>query len=73
MEFWIGFKIDQANVSGSDTPCETAPGVPQMVNPGGGLGCLKGWIIDRYDSPGPITPGPIDPGDPVTTGIVLIE
>ena len=23
---WIGFKIDQANVSGSDTPCETAPG-----------------------------------------------
>ena len=73
MEFWIGFKIDQANVSGSDTPCETAPGTPQMVNPGGGLGCLKGWIIDRYDSPGPITPGPIDPGDPVTTGIVLIE
>lgn len=73
MVFWIGFKIDQANVSGSDTPCETAPGVPQMVNPGGGLGCLKGWIIDRYDSPGPVTPGPIDPGDPVTTGVVLIE
>ncbi len=73
MTFWIGFKIDQANTSGSDTPCETAPGTPQMVNPGGGVGCLKGWIIDRYDSPGSVELGPIDPGDPVTTGIVLIE
>ena len=44
-----------------------------MVNPGGGVGCLKGWIIDRYDSPGAIELGPINPGDPVTTGIVLIE
>ena len=73
MNFWIGFKLDEANTSGSDTPCETAPGQPMMVNPGGGLGCLKGWIIDRYDSPGAIVLGPIDPSDPVTTGIVLIE
>jgi hypothetical protein len=73
MNFWIGFKLDEANTSGSDTPCESDPGTPKMVNPGGGLGCLKGWIIDRYDSPGSIELGPINPGDPVTTGIVLIE
>lgn len=73
MSFWIGFKIDQANVSGSDASCQAPPGQPQMLNPGGGLGCLKGWIIDRYDSPGAIVLGPINPGDPVTTGIVLIE
>jgi hypothetical protein len=73
MNFWIGFKLDDANTSGSDTSCETAPGTPRMVNPGGGLGCLKGWIVDRYDSPGAIELGPINPGDPVTTGIVLIE
>ena len=73
IEFWIGFKFDQANVQGSDVPCETLPGTPVLDDASGGLGCLKGWIIDRYDSPGPITPGPIDPGDPVTTGVVLIE
>ena len=72
-EFWVGFKLDMANVNGSGAPCETGPGVPVLEGAGGGVGCLKGWIIDRYDSPGPISPGEIDPGDPVTTGIVLIE
>lgn len=73
IEFWIGFKFDQANVQGGDVPCETPPGTPVLDDPQGLIGCLKGWIIDRYDSPGPITPGVINPGDPVTTGVVLIE
>jgi hypothetical protein len=73
MTFWIGFKFDQANVSGSDAPCEAGPGKPVMINPGGGVGCLKGWIIERYDSPGPLQLGPILPGAPATTGITYIE
>ena len=39
----------------------------------GGRPQACGWIIDRYDSPGPISPGDVDAGDPVTTGVVLIE
>jgi len=73
MVFWVGFKIDQAHVSGSDIACEQPDGAPQLINPGGGVGCLKGWILDRFDAPGSVEIGPIDPGDPVTTIVALIE
>jgi hypothetical protein len=71
--FWIAFKFDQAHVSGSDAECEQEPGAPIMINPGGGVGCLKGWIQNRFDAPGEVQTGPINPGDPVTTLVVLIE
>lgn len=73
MLFWIGFKIDQAHVSGSDNECQQAPGQPQIVNPGGNLGCLKGWIIGRFEAPSTVQIGQIDPGDPVPTFVILIE
>jgi hypothetical protein len=73
VKFWIGFKFDEANVSGSDTSCQDPPGTPQIVNPGGGLGCLKGWIVARYDAPGSIGIGIIDPDFAGDIGITLIE
>lgn len=73
VKFWIGFKFDEANVSGSDTSCQNAPGQPEVVNPGGGLGCLKGWIVARYDAPGSIGIGLIDPTFEGDIGVTLIE
>jgi hypothetical protein len=73
VKFWIGFRMDEANVSGSDTSCQEYPGTPQIVNPGGGLGCLKGWIVARYDAPGSIGVGIITPGEAGDIGVVLIE
>ena len=73
MLFWIGFKIDQAHVSGSDNECQQAPGQPQIVNPGGNLGCLKGWIVGRFEAPSTVQIGDINPGDPVPTYVVLVE
>ena len=34
-----------------------------MVNPGGGVGCLKGWIVARFEAPSTVQIGQIDPGD----------
>ena len=73
MKFWIGFKIDQAHVSGSDAACQDPPGSPQIVSPGGGLGCLKGWIVDRFNAPGSIGIGLITPTFQGDIGITLIE
>lgn len=71
--FWIGFKFDQAHVSGSDNECEQPDGAPQMVNPGGGVGCLKGWIVSRFDAPSSVKIGPIDQTTLATTFVVLVE
>ena len=73
MLFWIAFKFDQAHVSGSDNECEQPQGTPQMVNPGGGVGCLKGWIVGRFDAPSSVIIGPINQGDPVRTSVTLVE
>jgi hypothetical protein len=73
IRFWIGFKIDQAHVSGSDNECQQAPGQPQIVNPGGNLGCLKGWIIGRFEAPSTVQIGQISQGAPVPTFVILIE
>ena len=73
VKFWIGFKFDEANVSGSDASCQDPPGRPEIVNPGGGLGCLKGWIVARYDAPGSIGIGLITPTFEGPIGITLIE
>ena len=73
VKFWIGFKFDEANVSGSDTSCQNPPGTPEVVNPGGGLGCLKGWIVARYDAPGSIGIGLITPTFEGDIGVTLIE
>ena len=73
VKFWIGFKMDEANVSGSDTNCQNGPGTPEVENPGGGLGCLKGWIVARYDAPGSIGIGIITPTFEGDIGVALIE
>jgi len=72
---WLGFKLDQAHTKGGDDECTEAPGTPVLVQPDppGKVGCLKGWFVDINTGPGPITIGDIDPGDPVSTGILLIE
>jgi len=69
---WAGFKLDGAFVGGSDPECDQAPGSPPAGG-NGATGCLKGWFVDLVGSPGPITVGPITPGEPVTTGIMLVN
>ncbi|HJT64737.1 MAG TPA: Tad domain-containing protein [Candidatus Limnocylindria bacterium] len=71
--YWIGFKIDQANVQGGDNECSQAPGTPLLVGQGGQVGCLKGWFVDRFDAPGPIVIGPIAPGSNVPMTVTLIN
>ena len=73
MNFWIGFKIDEAHVTGADNECEELEGAPLMEDASGGLGCLKGWIVSRFDAPSTVQVGPITPGLPVTTLVVLID
>ena len=70
--YWAGFKLDNAFVGGDDDECDDGPGSPPAGG-NGATGCLKGWFVDLVESPGPITIGPINPGDPVTTGIMLVN
>ena len=70
--YWAGFKLDNAFVGGNDDECDDGPGSPPAGG-NGATGCLKGWFVDLVESPGPITIGPINPGDPVTTGIMLVN
>jgi hypothetical protein len=43
------------------------------VGQGGGVGCLKGWFVDQFDAPGPISIGPIAPGSRVPMTVTLIN
>ncbi|MDQ2673262.1 MAG: Tad domain-containing protein [Chloroflexota bacterium] len=70
--YWAGFKLDNAFVGGSDPECDQTPGSPPAGG-NGATGCLKGWFVDLVGSPGPITMGPITPGEPVTTGVMLVN
>jgi hypothetical protein len=73
--FWIGFKIDQANVNGGDVECRQSPGTPVLVSPTppGKVGCLKGWFVEMVPGPGSVSTGQLNPGDAKMTGILLIE
>jgi hypothetical protein len=68
----VGFKLDGAFVQGADPQCNQAPGAPLSGRPGG-VGCLKGWFVSLIAAPGPLGVGAISPGDPVSTGILLIN
>ena len=70
--YWVGFKLDGAFTGGNDPECDQAPGSP-FAGGNGATGCLKGWFVELVPAPGPISVGQINPGDPVTTGILLIE
>lgn len=73
--FWVGFKLNEAYVSGGDPECQAGPGAPVLVGPlpPGKVGCLKGWFVDRYDAPGPIGLASITPGQNVAMAILLID
>ena len=71
--YWVGFKIDQANVQGGDNECSQAPGTPQLQGQGGGVGCLKGWFVNKFDVPGPVSIGPINPGSAAPMTVTLIN
>lgn len=71
--FWVGFVLDEAHVQGGDAECEQPAGTPQLVNPGGGVGCLKGWFVQRHAPPTDVGIGDINPGDDLDIGVVLIN
>ena len=71
--FWVAFVLDEAHVQGSDNECEDPPGNPQLVNPDGLLGCLKGWFVERIGPPDSVSIGDVNPGDEVDLGVTLIN
>jgi hypothetical protein len=71
--YWVGFKIDEAHVQGGDDECSEPEGTPQLQGQGGGVGCLKGWFVDRFDSPGPVQLLPITPGANSPMMVTLIN
>lgn len=71
--FWVAFVLDEAYVQGNDNECEDAPGAPQLVNPSGLTGCLKGWFVERIGPPDSVSIGDVNPGDEVDLGITLIN
>lgn len=70
--YGVGFKLDGAFTSGNDQECNEAPGNPPAGG-NGATGCLKGWFVALLPSPGPLSIGDINPGDPVGTGVLLIN
>lgn len=71
--FWVVFVLDEAHVQGSDDACQDPPGTPQLDNPSGVLGCLKGWFVERIGPPDSVSIGDVNPGDDVDLGIALIN
>jgi hypothetical protein len=73
VQFWIGFILDEAHVQGADQECEEEPGTPQLVNPGGEVSCLKGWLVQKIGHPDDVSIGDVDPGDEAQLGITLVN
>jgi Putative Flp pilus-assembly TadE/G-like len=71
--FWVAFVLDEAFVQGSDNECEELPGAPQLDNPSGLTGCLKGWFVQRIGPPDAVSIGDVNPGDEVDLGVTLIN
>jgi hypothetical protein len=71
--FWVGFVLDEAHVQGGDSECEDPPGTPQLENPGGAVGCIKGWFVERLAPPTDVGIGDINPGDDIDIAVVLIN
>jgi hypothetical protein len=70
--YWGGFKLDGAFTGGNDPECDLPPGEPPAGG-NGATGCLKGWFVQQVPAGGSIGVAPINPGDPLATGILLIE
>jgi hypothetical protein len=71
--FWVGFVLDEAHVQGGDIECEQPEGTPQLDNPGGQVGCLKGWFVRRVAPPTDVGIGDVNPGDDTDIAVVLIN
>lgn len=73
--YWIGFKLDGAFTGGNDPECAAPPGSPELDNPDppGKVGCLKGWFVDQFAAPGPITIRSIGTGDDALLTVTLIN
>jgi hypothetical protein len=71
--YWIGFKLDEAQVQGGDNECSQPEGTPQLQGQGGKVGCLKGWFVAQFDEPGPVNLVPIAPGADVPMSVTLIN
>jgi hypothetical protein len=71
--FWVGFIIDEAHVQGGDNECEELEGTPLLDNPGGQVGCIKGWFVARHAPPTDVGIGDINPGDDTDIAVVLIN
>lgn len=73
--YWIGFKLDGAFTGGNDPECGDPPGSPEIDNPDppGKVGCLKGWFVDQFAAPGPISIRPIGVGDDGLLTVTLIN
>ena len=55
------------------TSASRPPGNPQLVNPSGLTGCLKGWFVERIGPPDAVSIGDVNPGDEVDLGMTLIN
>jgi hypothetical protein len=73
--YWIGFKLDGAFTGGNDPECGDPPGSPEIDNPDppGKVGCLKGWFVEQFAAPGPISIRPSGPGDDGLLTVTLIN
>jgi len=72
IRYFVGFMIDQAYVSGSNTAaCNSGPGQP-YISGNGASGCFKGWFVKQILQ-GPVSAGASGPQDPSDIGIQLIR
>jgi hypothetical protein len=72
--YWVGFKVDQVYVQGSNVAeCNSPPGYPSGVAGSGATSCLKGWFVERYDAPGAMDTRDLTPGELTPMGILLVE
>lgn len=68
----VGFKLDGAFTSGADPQCNEPPGGPAAMG-NGATSCLKGWFVALISAPSPLGVADIEIGDPVSTGVLLIN
>jgi hypothetical protein len=72
--YWVGFMLDQAYVQGNNqVECNSPPGFPSGVAGSGATSCLKGWFVEKYESPGTMGTGDLTPGEPRPFGVLLVE
>lgn len=73
VDFWVGFVLDSAHVQGNDGECRQPYGEPQLDNPTGYVGCLKGWFVTRIGQPDEVSIGDVNPGDDEDLGVTLVN